>query len=141
MASVSVSFWAGPPKKLPPPTRLARVTARPIFRMYMLCSSKAIPGRGAGCRLLAARSYTGRTGNSPKYSDSLTLTAPLAKVAGMSAQPPDIAGNLAAVRRRIAEAAGAAGRPAADVTLVAVGKTHHGPAIPPPTPPRARAFR
>src|SRR5260221_2794525 len=48
----------------------------------------------------------------------------------MSAEPPpDIAGNLAAVRRRIAEAAGPAGRPAADVTLVAVGKTHHGAAI------------
>src|SRR5260221_12107323 len=129
MPSVWVSFGGGPRKRLPPPSRLARVTARPIFRMYMLCSSRAIRERGAGCRLLAARSYTGRTGNSPKYSDSLTLTAPLAKVAGMSAQPPDIAGNLAAVRRRIAEAAGAAGRPAADVTLVAVGKTHDGAAI------------
>ena len=46
-----------------------------------------------------------------------------------SAPPPDIAGNLAAVRRRIAEAAGAAGRTAADVTLVAVGKTHDATAI------------
>jgi hypothetical protein len=46
-----------------------------------------------------------------------------------SAPPPDIAGNLAAVRRRIAEAAGAAGRAVADVTLVAVGKTHDGTAI------------
>ena len=48
----------------------------------------------------------------------------------MSSEPPrDIAGNLAAVRRRIAAAAGAAGRAAADVTLVAVGKTHDGAAI------------
>jgi len=48
----------------------------------------------------------------------------------MSAEPPpDIAGNLAAVRRRIAEAAGAAGRAAADVTLVAVSKTHDSAAI------------
>jgi PLP dependent protein len=59
----------------------------------------------------------------------LTLAAPLAKVAGMDSEPPDIAGNLAAVRRRIVEAAGAAGRTAADVTLVAVGKTHDGAAI------------
>src|SRR5229473_3598971 len=81
MASVSVSFWAGPPKKLHPPSRLARVTARPIFLMDILCSSKAIPGRGAGYRLRAARSYTGGTGNSAKYSDGLTLAAPLAKVA------------------------------------------------------------
>ena len=43
--------------------------------------------------------------------------------------PSDIAGNLAAVRRRIAAAASAAGRPAADVTLVAVGKTHDSAAI------------
>src|SRR5713226_6319101 len=130
MASVSVSFWAGPPKKLHPPSRLARVTARPIFLMDILCSSKAIPGRGAGYRLRAARSYTGGTGNSAKYSDGLTLAAPLAKVASMSAEPPpDIAGNLAAVRRRIAEAAGAAGRAAADVTLVAVSKTHDSAAI------------
>jgi PLP dependent protein len=48
----------------------------------------------------------------------------------MSSEPPrDIAGNLAAVRRRIAAAAGAPGRAAADVTLVAVGKTHDGAAI------------
>src|SRR5260221_2463852 len=114
MASVSVSFWAGPPKKLHPPTRLARVTARPIFRMYMLCSSKAIPARGAGCRLLTARSYTGRTGNFPKYSYSLTLTAPLAKVAGMSAQPPDIDRQLVAVRRHIAATGRSAHRAADD---------------------------
>ena len=47
----------------------------------------------------------------------------------MSAEPPDIAANLAAVRRRIAEAAAAAGRPAGDVTLVAVSKTHDGDAV------------
>ena len=41
----------------------------------------------------------------------------------------DIAGNLAAVRRRIAAAAGAAGRTAADITLVAVSKTHDAGAI------------
>jgi hypothetical protein len=38
--------------------------------------------------------------------------------------PPDIAANLAAVKARIAEAAEAAGRDAASVTLVAVGKAH-----------------
>jgi PLP dependent protein len=59
----------------------------------------------------------------------LTLWAPLAKVAGMSSELPDIAGNLAAVRSRIAEAAGAAGRLASDITLVAVTKTHDGAAI------------
>src|SRR5258708_8352511 len=59
----------------------------------------------------------------------------------MSAEPPpDIAGNLAAVRRRIAEAAGAAVRPAADVTLVAVGKTHHGAAIARAIAARQRVF-
>jgi len=42
----------------------------------------------------------------------------------MSSGPQDIAGNLAAVRRRIAEAAGTAGRRSADITLVAVSKTH-----------------
>ena len=46
-----------------------------------------------------------------------------------SEKPPDIAGNLAAVRRQIAEAAAATGRAAADVTLVAVGKTHGAAAI------------
>ncbi|HJT05781.1 MAG TPA: YggS family pyridoxal phosphate-dependent enzyme [Stellaceae bacterium] len=46
-----------------------------------------------------------------------------------SAPPQDIVGNLAAVRRRIAEAAGAAGRRAADITLVAVSKTHDAAAI------------
>ena len=46
-----------------------------------------------------------------------------------SAPSVDIAGNLAAVRRRIAEAAAACGRAAAEVTLVAVGKTHDGAAI------------
>jgi len=91
---------------------------------------EAIPGRDAGYRLRTARSYTHGTGNSAKYSDSLTLRGPLAKVAGMSSEPlPDIAGNLAAVRRHIAEAAVAAGRIAADVTLVAVGKTHGAAAI------------
>jgi PLP dependent protein len=60
----------------------------------------------------------------------LTPAAPLAKVAAMSSEPPpDIAGNLAAVRRQIAEAAAATGRAAADVTLVAVGKTHGAAAI------------
>jgi len=47
----------------------------------------------------------------------------------MSEQPPDIAGNLVAVRRRIGEAAAAAGRQAAEVTLVAVSKTHDAAAI------------
>jgi PLP dependent protein len=48
----------------------------------------------------------------------------------MSSEPPtDIAGNLAAVRRRIAEAAGAAGRGPADITLVAVSKTHDAGAV------------
>src|SRR5690242_13257243 len=48
----------------------------------------------------------------------------------MSSEPsPDIAGNLAAVRRRIAEAAGAAGRGPADITLVAVSKMHDGAAV------------
>jgi PLP dependent protein len=41
----------------------------------------------------------------------------------------DIAGNLAAVRARIAEAARKAGRPAAAVTLVAVSKTHPAEAV------------
>lgn len=36
----------------------------------------------------------------------------------------DVAGNLATVRRRVAEAAEAAGRRAADVVLIAVSKTH-----------------
>jgi pyridoxal phosphate enzyme (YggS family) len=49
-------------------------------------------------------------------------------VAPMGA-PPDIAANLAAVRARIAAAATAAGRAPADVTLVAVSKTHGPPAI------------
>ena len=48
----------------------------------------------------------------------------------MSSEPPrDIAGNLAVVRRRIAEAAASAGRVAADITLVAVSKTHDAGAI------------
>ena len=48
----------------------------------------------------------------------------------MSSEPSrDIAGNLAAVRRRIAEAAGAAGRDPADITLVAVSKTHDTGAV------------
>lgn len=38
--------------------------------------------------------------------------------------PFDAAGNLAAIRRRMAEAARQAGRQAGDVTLVAVSKTH-----------------
>jgi pyridoxal phosphate enzyme (YggS family) len=60
----------------------------------------------------------------------LTPAAALAKVAAMSSEPPpDIAGNLAAVRRQIAEVAAATGRAAADVTLVAVGKTHGTAAI------------
>ena len=46
-----------------------------------------------------------------------------------SAPSPDIAGNLAAVRRRIAEAARAAGRDPSDITLVAVSKTHDVGAI------------
>ena len=37
---------------------------------------------------------------------------------------PDIAANLAAVKARVAEAADAAGRDAATVTLIAVGKAH-----------------
>jgi pyridoxal phosphate enzyme (YggS family) len=45
------------------------------------------------------------------------------------ASPLNIAANLAAVRARIAAAASAAGRDAADVTLVAVSKTHGAPAI------------
>jgi pyridoxal phosphate enzyme (YggS family) len=45
------------------------------------------------------------------------------------ATPLNIAGNLAAVRGRIAAAASAARRDAADVTLVAVSKTHGAPAI------------
>jgi pyridoxal phosphate enzyme (YggS family) len=49
-------------------------------------------------------------------------------VAPMGA-PPDIAANLAAVRARMAAAATAAGRAPADVTLVAVGKTHGPPAM------------
>jgi PLP dependent protein len=47
-------------------------------------------------------------------------------VAPMAA-PPDIAANLAAVRARIGAAASAAGRAPADITLIAVSKTH-GPA-------------
>src|SRR5690349_8372812 len=43
--------------------------------------------------------------------------------------PPDIAANLAAVRARIGAAATAAGRSPADVTLIAVSKTHAPPAI------------
>ena len=38
--------------------------------------------------------------------------------------PGTIAANLAQVRRQIAEAAAAAERPADDITLVAVSKTH-----------------
>jgi PLP dependent protein len=59
------------------------------------------------------------------------LTPPRAdaKVAAMSAAPPDIALNLAAVRRRIAAAAAGAGRDPAQITLVAVGKTHDGAAL------------
>jgi PLP dependent protein len=49
-------------------------------------------------------------------------------VAPMGA-PPDIAANLAAVRARIGAAAIAAGRPPADVALIAVSKTHGAPAI------------
>ena len=45
------------------------------------------------------------------------------------ATPLNIAGNLAAVRGRIAAAASVARRDAADVTLVAVSKTHGAPAI------------
>jgi pyridoxal phosphate enzyme (YggS family) len=43
--------------------------------------------------------------------------------------PADIAGNLAAVRRRIAAAAGGADRDPGEVTLVAVSKTHPAAAI------------
>jgi PLP dependent protein len=49
-------------------------------------------------------------------------------VAPMGA-PPDIAANLAAVRARIGAAAIAVGRSPADVTLIAVSKTHGAPAI------------
>ena len=42
---------------------------------------------------------------------------------------PDIAANLAAVRRRIADAARAAGRDPAAVSLVAVSKTHDAAAV------------
>ena len=49
-------------------------------------------------------------------------------VAPMGA-PPEIAANLAAVRARIGAAASAAGRAPADITLVAVGKTHGPSAI------------
>ena len=48
-------------------------------------------------------------------------------VAPMGA-PPDIAANLAAVRSRIGAAAMAVGRSPADVTLIAVSKTHGAPA-------------
>src|SRR6202047_4986019 len=130
MASVSVSFCAGPPKKLHPPTKPARVTARPIFLMDILGSPKTMRAAAPATGSRAARSYTGETGNTAKSSASLTPAAPLAKVAAMSSEPPpDIAGNLAAVRRQIAEAAAATGRAAADVTLVAVGKTHGAAAI------------
>jgi PLP dependent protein len=60
-------------------------------------------------------------------------------VAPMGA-PPDIAANLAAVRARIAAAATAAGRAPADVTLVAVGKTHGPPAIAAATAAGQRQF-
>ena len=43
--------------------------------------------------------------------------------------PGTIAANLAQVRRQIAEAAGAAERPAGDITLVAVSKTHPADSI------------
>jgi|SRR5579864_1684391 len=49
-------------------------------------------------------------------------------VAPMAA-PSNIAANLAAVRARIGAAASAAGRAPADVTLIAVSKTHGAPAI------------
>jgi pyridoxal phosphate enzyme (YggS family) len=49
-------------------------------------------------------------------------------VAPMGA-PLDIAANLAAVRARIATAAAAGGRAPAEVTLIAVSKTHGAPAI------------
>jgi PLP dependent protein len=49
-------------------------------------------------------------------------------VAPMGA-PPDIAANLAAVRARIGAAATAARRTPADVTLIAVSKTHGPPVI------------
>ena len=49
-------------------------------------------------------------------------------VAPMGA-PPDIAANLAGVRVRIGAAATAAGREPADVTLIAVSKTHGAPAV------------
>ncbi len=45
------------------------------------------------------------------------------------AAPADIAANLAAVRARIGAAASAAGRAPADVTLIAVSKTHGAPAV------------
>jgi PLP dependent protein len=60
-------------------------------------------------------------------------------VAPMGA-PPDIAANLAAVRARIAGAATAAGRAPADVTLVAVSKTHGPPAIAAATAAGQRQF-
>jgi PLP dependent protein len=61
----------------------------------------------------------------------LTIPRGAAKVRGaMGAEPlPDIAASLAAVRGRIAEAARAAGRSPADVTLVAVTKTHGAVAV------------
>jgi PLP dependent protein len=56
------------------------------------------------------------------------MATPAVMVAPM-ATPLNIAANLAAVRARIAAVASAAGRDAADVTLVAVGKTHGAGAI------------
>ena len=46
-----------------------------------------------------------------------------------AAAPPAVAANLAATQRRISAAAGAAGRPPAEVTLIAITKTHPPPLI------------
>lgn len=56
------------------------------------------------------------------------MTDASASTAGSGAKT-DVAANLEAVRRRIAEAATAGGRNPASVTLVAVGKTHGPDAI------------
>ncbi len=47
----------------------------------------------------------------------------------MSAADPDMVARVAAVRERIARAAARAGRPAGDVTLVAVSKTQPAPRV------------
>src|SRR6185437_4559761 len=54
-------------------------------------------------RRRAARSYTGRGGNAAKSLTRLDALGSPGKDRAMSSGPQDIAGNLAAVRRRIAE--------------------------------------